>query len=146
MKPADVPVGPLVIDTDVLSLVVLSRGRYREFESLIDGHVLTVAFATVAEIRAFALIAKWGEQRQRVLEERLHQLVVLPATDEVTRLFARIHARFRDQLKGGGVNDMWIASCALAQNPQPLPIVTGNVSDFQTIGREFALEIVHPDL
>jgi predicted nucleic acid-binding protein len=146
MKAADVPDGPLVIDTDVLSWVVWSRGPYRDFEPLIEGHVLTVAFATVAEVRAFALIAKFGEKATQALEVRLRQLVILPPNDEVTRLFARIHARFRDQLKGGGVNDMWIAACALAQNPRPLPVVTGNLSDFQTIAREFPLEIVHPDL
>jgi predicted nucleic acid-binding protein len=146
MKAADVPDGPLVIDTDVLSWVVWSRERYREFEELLDGHLPAVAFATVGEVRAGALKAKFGPVQTRTLEERLRQLVVLPANDAVTRSFAQLYSRFRDQLKGGGVNDMWVAACALAQGPKPLPVVTGNLSDFRIIAREFPLHIVHPDL
>ncbi len=37
----------------------------------------------------------------------------------VTWRFAEIYARLRDQLKGGGVNDMWIAATALAQPTPP---------------------------
>jgi predicted nucleic acid-binding protein len=146
MKAADVPDGPLVIDTDVLSWVIWSRERYKEFEALIDGHVLAVAFATVGEVRAGAINAAFGPKRVAELERRLRQLVVLPANDAVTTVFADLYARFRDQLRGGGVNDMWIAACALAANPRPLPIVTGNLSDFQIISGAFPLQIVHPDL
>lgn len=86
MKAADVPDGPLVLDTDVLSWVLWSRDRYREFEDLIDGHVLAVAFATVGEVRAGAINAGFGEKRVTALEERLRQLVVLPANDAVSRV------------------------------------------------------------
>jgi predicted nucleic acid-binding protein len=146
VTPADVPEGPLVLDTDVLSMVMWSRLRYREWEPLIDGHLLTISFVTVAEVRAGALIAKFGEARRRALEERVRQLVVLPASDAVTAVYAELFGRFRGRLKGGGVNDMWIAACALAQVPAPLPLATANLSDFQTIASEFPLEIVHPDL
>ena len=148
MTPADVPEGPLVIDTDVLSMVMWSkpRSRYREWEALVDGHMLAISFVTVAEVRAGALIAKFGEVRRSQLEERIRQLVVLAASDAVTTVYAQLFARFRSRLKGEGVNDMWIAACALAQNPAPLPIATANLSDFQTIASEFPLRIVHPDL
>jgi len=146
MKAADVPDGPLVLDTDVLSWVLWSRERYKEYEALIDGHILAVGFATVGELRAGAINAGFGPKRMAALEERLRQLVILPANDAVTRSFGQLYARFRDRLKGGGVNDMWIAACALAQNPKSLPLVTGNLSDYQTIAGEFPLQIVHPDL
>ncbi len=130
----------------MLSWVIWSRDRYQEFEELIDGHPLTISFATVGELRAGAIIGGWGEKRRRALEERIRQVVVLPATDAVTRTFAEIYSRFRRQLKGDGINDMWITACALAQNPNSLPVVTGNLSDFQKIAREFPLQLVHPDL
>jgi predicted nucleic acid-binding protein len=57
-----------------------------------------------------------------------------------------MYSRFRGQLKGDGINDMWVAACAVAQSPTPLPVVTGNLSDFQTIARHFPLQLIHPDL
>lgn len=144
MRPAEVPPGPLLVDTDVFSWITWRRGRFREFDALIEGHVLALSFATVAELRAGVLIGGWGERRRHTLEERIAQYVVLTATDPVTQRFAEIYARFRDQLKDGGINDMWVAATALAQTHQP-PIVTGNRSDFERIATEFPLVIVHPD-
>jgi predicted nucleic acid-binding protein len=48
------------------------------------------------------------------------------------------------EVKEGGINDLWTAACCLVHN---LPLVTNNLSDFQTIAGEFSdLELVHPDL
>jgi predicted nucleic acid-binding protein len=48
----------------------------------------------------------------------------------------------RDQV---GMNDEWIAACALGRNPT-LPIVTNNVKHFAPIADRFPdLTIVHPD-
>ncbi len=144
MRREDVPPGPLLIDTDVFSWITWQRGRFREFDDLVEGHILALSFATVAELRAGVLIGEWGENRRRALEERIAQYVVLTATDAVTQRFAQIYARFRDQLKGDGINDMWVAATALAQ-PDQTPIVTGNRSDFERIATTFPLVIVHRD-
>jgi predicted nucleic acid-binding protein len=144
VRPEDVPSGPLLIDTDVFSWITWQRDRFREFDALVEGHVLALSFATVAELRAGVLISGWGDKRRRTLEDRIAQYVVLTATDPVTQRFAEIYARFRGRLKGGGVNDMWIAATALAQPHRP-PIVTGNRSDFEYIASAFPLVIVHPD-
>jgi predicted nucleic acid-binding protein len=146
VKPEQVPHGPLLVDTDVFSWVTWGRQRHAEFGALIQGHVLALSFATVGELRAGALRAGWGESRRQRLEDRIaQQYVILTATDKVTMKFAQVYARFSGQLKRGGVNDMWTAACALAQ-PEPPPIVTGNLSDFQIIAKEFPLRLVHPDL
>lgn len=63
----------------------------------------------------------------------------------MVRTYAPLHARFKGRLKDGGENDMWTVACALAQ-PEPVPVVTNNLGDFQTIAGEFDLTIVHPDL
>lgn len=145
MKPEDVPDGPLLIDTDVFSWVTWRRGPFQAFDALIVGHVLALSFATVGELRAGAIKAKYGTEKWRRVEERVgRNYVVLSATDAVTMKFGELYARFGGRLKGGGVNDVWTAACALAQ-PQPVPIVTGNLSDFETIANEFPLLLVHPD-
>ena len=128
----------------MFSWLTWRHGRFREFDTLIEGHLLTLSFATVAELRAGAIIASWGEPRRRTLEARIARYVVLTATNPVTQCFAEIYACFRDQLKGGGINDMWVAATALAQ-PHTPPIITGNRSDFERIATEFPLTIVHPD-
>jgi len=102
-----------------------------------------MSFATVGELWAGAEIAGWGQPRRDALAAFVRVHVVLPVDDEVARWWARIHAAVRDQV---GVNDEWIAACALAQTPC-LPIVTGNLGHFQTIAAKFPnLAIVHPEL
>ena len=146
MTPEDVPDGPLVVDTDVFSFLYGRRGRHGEFRPLVDGHLLVVSFATVGELRAGVMKAKWGEDRRQRLERVLREnYLVLTATDAVVEQYAQLHARFTGRLKDGGVNDMWTAACALAQ-PEPVPIVTNNLSDFRTIAGEFPIVLVHPDL
>lgn len=148
MIPDDVPDKPLLIDTDVFSWITWRRVRYQEFDRLIEGHLLALSFATVGELRAGALKGRpgqrWGETRRAALEQRIGHYVVLTATDAVTTAYGEVAASFGDQLKGGGVNDMWIAATALGQ-PEPPPIVTGNLSDFEKIATDFPLEIIHPD-
>lgn len=145
MKVEDVPDGPLLVDTDVFSWIIWERKRYEEFRALLQGHLLAISFATVGELRSGALKA-FGERRQALLEDRIARyFVILTVTDIVTWHWATIAARLGGQLKGGGVNDMWTAATALAQ-PSPLPIVTGNLSDFQRISTVSPLVVVHPDV
>jgi predicted nucleic acid-binding protein len=119
VKPGDVAEGPLLVDTDVFSWVTWRRHRYAEFGALISGHTLALSFATVGELRAGALIGNWGTARQHQLEDRISKhYVVLASTDAVTAKWAEIYTRLRDQLKSGGINDMWTAACSLAQ---PVP-------------------------
>lgn len=146
MTPKEVPDGPLCVDTDVFSWVYGFRERYREFDALMQGHLLVVSFVTVGELRAGAIKACWGDRRREQLERVLREnYLVLTATDAVVRKYAELHARFKGRLKNGGENDMWTAACVLAQ-PEPVPLVTNNLSDFRTIGSEFPLHVVHPDV
>jgi predicted nucleic acid-binding protein len=141
VNPEEVPAGPLLIDTDVFSLLTFPRGRHAEFALLVAGHVLALSFATIGELRAGALNAGWGQERQRHLEERLRQYVAIPGTDAVATQFARIYARFLHQLD---VNDMWTAACGLSQT-SALPIVTANIRHFEPMAKEFGFSLVHPD-
>jgi len=123
----------------------VASARHEEFGALLQGHVLAVSFATVGDLYYGAVNAAWGERRLRALEQVLSRYVILPATRAVTEKWGSLYARFKGRLQGEGINDLWIAACAPAQ-PEPLPIVTGNITDFGTIASEFPLTIVHPDL
>jgi predicted nucleic acid-binding protein len=144
----EIPAGPLCVDTDVFSLIFTRKGRYQDFHPLIDGRVLAVSFAVVAELRAGAIKAGWGAHRRERQERILRQhYVVLTPTDRVVAVFAELYAVLgEDRLKRGGVNDQWTAACALAQDP-PMPVITGNLRDFRKIAETApALALVHPDL
>lgn len=55
-----------------------------------------------------------------------------------------MRAKLMNQLKGEGINDLWIAACCLVHG---LPLARNNLADFQTIARIApALRLVHPDL
>jgi hypothetical protein len=46
VKPEEVPVGPLLVDTDVFSYLFGRKGRYEEFGPLLEGHLLCMSFAS----------------------------------------------------------------------------------------------------
>lgn len=146
MKPRDVPAGPLVVDTDVLSFIQDRRERHAEFEVLLSGHVLAISCATLGELLAGAHNAGHGERRLGALRSSLSSFIVLPYDRVVVEAWAPLYAKLSGHLHAGGVNDLWTAACALTQTP-PLPVVTNNLGDFGTIvDREPALRLVRPDL
>ena len=78
------------------------------------------------------------------IRNRLAQFVVIPYDDDIVDRWAQMSGLLEGRLEGCGINDMWTAACALSHG---LPVVTNNLSDFQTIQSEFpALQLVHPDL
>lgn len=146
MTPEDVPDGPLLVDTDVVSYWVGEAKDGDGFDKLVVGHELAVSFATYGELLAAVYRARWGERRVMNLHNRLRNFVVLPYHAEVVELWARMHAKVSGHLHKGGANDLWTAACALSMNPH-LPVVTNNLRDFQAIQRCFPeLVIVHPSI
>lgn len=107
MIPADVPSGPLVVDTNVVSYIFLRKGRWQEFYDLIQGHVGALSFASVGELRSWGYAANWPAQKVASLENVMSSYVILPATDAVTQQFGAMYHRFRGHLGTGGTNDMW---------------------------------------
>jgi predicted nucleic acid-binding protein len=141
-----VPAGPVAVDTDVFSFIHVKKGRHTQFARLLHGHALALPFPVVGELKvpAFKTGSLWGPDRMANLERAIRLCVVIPADARVVDLWAEINARLRDQLQGGGVNDMWIAACCLAH---ALPLATNNLGDFQRISSHFpALRLVNPDL
>lgn len=146
MRPEDVPNGPLLIDTDVVSYWLMGADHGRAFISLTAGHEQAVSFATYGELLANAHRRRWGARRIEDLRSRLKSFVVVPYTSQVVELWAEMHAKLSGHLQKGGTNDLWTAACALALRPH-LPVVTNNLSDFGTISKSFPdLRLIHPDL
>jgi predicted nucleic acid-binding protein len=138
------PDGPLMVDTDVFSIVTFRKDGADRFDPYFTGHV-ALSFATVGELRAGAINAKWGEKRRAELDERIRRCVVVPSSDAVVNAWALLHARCRGQLHNGGANDMWTAACAVSQ-PDPLPILTHNRKDFRQLRKaDPRIVLVHPD-
>ena len=144
MQPADVPSGPLAVDTDAFSGVHWGRGRHAEFAALLDGHPLALPFPVVGELKVGAIRAGFQRPGMERLERAIGLCVVIPSDARVVDEWAAMRAKLMNQLKGDGINDLWIAACCLVHD---LPIVTNNLSDFQRIATVApALRLVHPDL
>ncbi len=144
MLPADVPAGPLLVDTDVFSMVHYAKVRGADFEQLLVGHPLVLSFAGLGELRAGAIKNNWGSRRLAEQARFLRAYTVVPANNQVVERYAPLHAQLHATLKGGGVNDMWTAACALVLE---IPIATNNLNDFQQIQMvEPRLTLIHPEL
>jgi predicted nucleic acid-binding protein len=104
-----------------------------------------MSFACVAEALAPGYIRKGiAPQTIQRIRNAVDRFVVIPYDSDVVERWAQMAGVLEGRLKGRGINDMWTAACALSYG---LPIVTNNLSDFQTIQSEFPdLSIVHPDL
>lgn len=144
MRPDEVSSGPLAVDTDAFSAVHWGRGRRDEFAALIAGHPLAMPFPVVGELKVGAIRGRLGQRSLNELDRALGVCVVIPSDARVVNAWAAMRSKLMNQLKGEGINDLWIAACCLVHD---LPIVTGNLSDFRTIQRVApALRIVHPDV
>jgi predicted nucleic acid-binding protein len=142
VTPSDVPSGPVLVDTDVVSCLIWAKLRHQEWAGLVRGRLLALSFATIGELRSGAISAGWGVPKRAILEDRIARFVPVPGRDSVVDEFAKIHARFRRQFEH---NDMWTVACSLAQ-PSPLPIATANVHHFKPMADTFGFVLVHPDL
>jgi predicted nucleic acid-binding protein len=134
-----------MVDTDVFSMWYRQRGRWQDFARLTAGHALAISFACVGEALAPTYMRKGiGPGTTQRIRARLAQFVVIPYDDDIVDRWAQMAGLLEGRLKGRGINDMWTAACALSHG---LPVVTNNLSDFQTIQSEFpSLQLVHPDL
>jgi len=99
VRAADVPAGPLIVDTDVFSYLRTRRDRHAEFAELIGGHVLTVSFATYGEILAGGHKANLGQRRMDELRRAQSGFVVLPYSRAVVEAWAPLHAKLSGHLQ-----------------------------------------------
>lgn len=145
MRPEDVPAGPVLVDTDVISYWITEHRNGDAFKDLTRGHEMAISFATWGELLANVHRLRWGQKRITQLQNQLRAFVVVPYSIQVVELWAQMYAKLSGHLHKGGTNDLWTAACALSIDPK-LPVVTNNLSDFRAIASQFTeLKIIHPN-
>jgi predicted nucleic acid-binding protein len=150
VRPEQVPRGPLLVDTDVVSLLALNEDRSDEFEALIRGHELFVCFVTVAEVETLLRLNVLDAGHQAALATALSGYSRFEVDiDTVVERWADLRAATRSTTSRNDrerrQNDTWLAACAMAVTDPPA-IVTADLSDLLPIARAAGLTVVHPDV
>lgn len=127
--PDEVPAGPVLLDTNVVSYIARGSSRAAPFRELIYGHLQVISFITVGEVLKGAIKASMSPDNVARLEEHLSLYEVVAGTARVARTYARVRAALERAGATCEDNDVWIAACALAQ-PAPMSVVTAD-SDFE---------------
>ena len=109
----------ILVDTGVFSASI-SRRRRTRFESqvgLMAGHQVFLAAVTVAELRYGALVADWGDQRRRRLEQSIAVTTVVPVSDallttaaELRHACRRVGHALHEPIHA---SDLWVAGSAV---------------------------------
>jgi predicted nucleic acid-binding protein len=121
----------IVVDTNVVSYALKSDSRAQLYAEDLKNRRLCVSFMTVAELRLWAVLKKWGPTKLESLEQALHHYVILPYDDETVWEWARLGAHERQNGRDRRDRaDWWIAACALRHR---IPLVTHNPRDFAGI-------------
>ncbi|MEO7837281.1 MAG: PIN domain-containing protein [Acidimicrobiales bacterium] len=109
----------ILVDTGVFSASI-SRRRRARFEAhigLMAGHQVFLAAVTVAELRYGALVAGWGDERRRRLEQTIGATTVVPVSDTLLTEVAEL--RHTCRVAGHALhdpvhaNDLWVAASAI---------------------------------
>jgi len=119
------PDNPVLLDTDVLSLIM--KGRLDPAESGLTEHTWCVSFVTVGELAKGVVMAGWGLREWTRLSDWLGDLVILPSDLRVSYVWGQLAGQTQRRGRPRPVNDMWIAAVSIAHG---LPLATRNVKDY----------------
>jgi predicted nucleic acid-binding protein len=125
-----------LLDTSVF--VALERGRSLREDGLPSGAATSIV--SIAELRLGILAAADVNIRDRRLTtfSWVSKMVILPVDDAVARVWAGMRAYLAAAGRSVGVNDMWIAATAAANE---IPIITQD-RDFHALNGVNGLTVV----
>jgi predicted nucleic acid-binding protein len=132
--------GPVVLDTDVASLI--QRRRLDTAAAGLDGRTWCVTFVTVGELAQGATTAGWGLRKWTALAEWLRHVVIVPADGRVAYTWGLITGKARARGRPRPVNDSWIAATCLTFD---LPLATRNRRDFEDFSVHEGLQLAATD-
>jgi predicted nucleic acid-binding protein len=118
---------PVVLDTDVASLIIKNR-LPAALAARLTGAQTGITFVTLGELTKWSVVRGWGAQRRTALEHWLAGRPVLSANDEVARTWGELAGYASKRGRPRPVNDTWVAACCLTFG---LPLATLNARDFQ---------------
>ncbi len=119
-----------LLDTDVLSFFAKADTRATLYAPALAGQQLCVCFQTVAELRLWGLVRRWGPARQAALDALLSHIVVLRYDAVMAQHWAEITAHRRRLGRPIECGDAWIAASALRHD---IPLFSHNVADYGDI-------------
>lgn len=119
-----------VLDTDVFSFLAKADTRASLYRPLLAGRQLCVCFQTVAELRLWAIVNRWGSSRRDALETLLGHFIVLPYDSQMAQHWADITAHRRALGRPINCGDAWIAASALRHDAT---LLTHNAKDYESI-------------
>jgi predicted nucleic acid-binding protein len=120
----------VLLDTDVFSFVFKRDTRASLYARHISGVQPCPSFQTIAELRLWSFLRRWGERRRQGLDASLARCVVLPYGDATTRIWAEITAHRHGGGKLIACGDAWIAAGAVRHG---LTLLTHNAADYAEI-------------
>lgn len=120
---------PVVLDTDVLSFFAKGDTRASLYSAL-EGKRLCASFQTVAELRLWAIIRRWGTSRREALNSLLSRFVVLPYDPMMAQYWAEITAYRRRLGRPIDCGDAWIAASAVRH---AAALLTHNAKDYADV-------------
>lgn len=121
--------GGIIADTNVVSYLLKGTELGHRYKKHLSGKVAGIAFVTVAEMYYGAEKNRWGDARRQELEELLKNFVVLPYSNEIAKVYARVVVERERAGRPISWPDAWIAAIALWHG---IPLVTHD-RDFKDI-------------
>jgi predicted nucleic acid-binding protein len=125
-----------LLDTSVL--IAIERGRPLDTAAMPETAAISVV--TTAELRVGIFAAEDIEARDRRLMtfELANRIVSLPIDEAVSRAWAQMRAYVQASGRKVGVNDMWIAATAAANE---IPVLTQD-GDFDALSGVAGLTVI----
>jgi predicted nucleic acid-binding protein len=123
----------VLIDTNVLSYLLLDTEEAPGYRALIKDSEPAIALISVAEINVFASASGWGTRKTRDMDRFLDEFVQVCGTAEIALLAATLKARASKVGRQLTWPDVWIAATALWHE---LPLVTHDRDFFGIPGLE----------
>lgn len=122
---------PILLDTDVFSILWTKRPGHEEIGELLTDKVPTLSFVTVAEAHFGAAKAGWQSKRMRDLDDAIGRFLIFPYDAQLAVLWGTLKAQAAREAHPLGAahhnNDMWICALAILHG---LPLITKNIKHF----------------
>jgi tRNA(fMet)-specific endonuclease VapC len=121
---------PVLLDTDVFSFFFKRDSRRALYEPAIANAQVCLSFQSVAELRLWSLVRRWGDARRQSLELAVARCVIIPYDDALSHTWASVTADRRRMGQPIETGDAWIAATALRHDAT---LLTHNARDYADI-------------